>query len=1311
MRATGTRFPIKDWADLLFLYPRCPAAPDQSAALQALLGYLNFAEGRPDPRFQKQLNSLYGACAAKDAERPWLALRSELTTGLRQLHEGGGSAFQNVAQAEAVIALVFDDLLPAYRRHHLDLLAHLSESDLWQPFFLARAFEAVLRQRGPWDERERIVAGALKQLNDYVGHRPIATLESRPQGEPYDHERVRPIPLYLREAGVAWGRYGELIAKALEILEAAETELLPDAFLDLKLLDELALDPRAYDFDHPADKRPNYVFGEWDPHCLDVQARYRRFVLRQITLEGLWQRVANSAESERGDALVEAAAVLAGTMLMAAGVSGAGPDTHDSTVTLTKLTPRIAKTRDAFYAALLQRLKGDHAQRLQQEAKQTKQPFGAARQALNQYLAQQRALQLQHRRLALFFADLGDAAASRRQLAKLPVASARIVTEIHILLANGRRHVERHQRQPGLECLQHAEDLLQRGIGCGALVDPWNILGFQGQYPRFQSLEDSVRDHRIGDLTEIVAGVFDLYARLMTESNDEETGALSKGMRRLADWWDRFATTTVSDVPHVPGAEAASSAEHVARALAIWRERGAAAGDLAFWREQIEEFRTPKAFAAVIEALLQRRDFRASSALLVTWLSHSEQTSLDDGQHSFYRLSLRWLLELASVGSDEAAPQAIKLFAYLEANADDWWNVPALGESASGEDFPPMPEADDGEPEEEEDSLYGAAYEDVTYRDSTDDGVEGEVLDFMPQKGFNLEFEAERLLPHLQFLGALPRLWMVAAPILRTAHAQKDPAATNALAEWLQRAQQNQQGLLKLLDGVHAHVVPKPTSAFDAVVEFNRRLQIKERLLAGILEASREHALAISMLRSLGARGAGMLAGPKWEPALLALETHLRQGERAAAGIVLDDFMQHFRDEPLVFTPLAHGGEPRAILRASLAHALLGTLVSTLPRQGMVRESWELLRLARAMEASQPSGARSVTEFHRPYQASLQAVVEAVLDAALREQLPALEVGAGLERVVEPFLPVWTDHFQTTRLGMLETIRSDDDWRKLVAFIRRYGRDLFTRRFLAAGSMNGVLQRGIGPHLDDLRENADPLHPCRLIDELDQPGVRAQAERWLRLILETLLENQDTLRDYNQTCPQADFGDNLHLLLEFLRLKTRYERAAWNFRPLQFVHDVLVRRHPASATAWREQVRQLTKEFAEPLLHDLTALELRHGMRLVTVRERVAELFVGPLEIDRLAALVEPAHQRARGEVEPGEPSELEQEVAPLADTPSGVGLDAPPWLSRLEHELHRIQQAQDQLARLAEARLQAPKSDRPFADLVKDFDGWEKAE
>lgn len=1286
----------------------------ESNPLQALLGYLNLAEGKPDPRFQQQLNDLYAQLAAAGDERPWGGVHQSLVRHLHELHHSGAAAFRDIDQAKAVLRITFDEVLPAYRRHHADLLGHLSDAELWQPFFLARVFEAVLRQRGPWDERERVVAGALQALNDFVGHRPIATLESRPEGEPYGRERVRPIPLYLRGAGVASGRYRELIAKGLEILESTDPALLRETYFDPKLLDELALDPRAYDFDHPAEKRPNYVFGEWDPHCLDNQARYRRFILRQITLDALWQRVENHGALDRGEALTEAAAVLAGTILMAAGVSGAGAETHDSTVTLSNLTPRIAKYRDAFYAGLLRPSAGkergpippSHAQRLSEEAKLTKQPFGAARQALNQYLAQQRALQLQHRRLALFFAELGDAAAARRQLAKLPVASARMLTELQLHLATGRQQVTRGQLEPAIDCLRRAEDVLHRGIECGAFVDPWNILGFQGQYPRFQALEDSVHDHRIYRLTAAVAGIFDLYSQVLNEGvahESKSTRELTKSLRRLAEWWDRFATTTVSDVPQVHGAATAASTEHVARALGQWRARGNAVGDIAFWREQVDEFRTPTAFGTVIEALLQRRDFRGASALLLTWLGQTEQIPLADSDHSFHRLALRWLLE-QDASAPEAAKAIVKFFDYLEANAEDWWNVPALDLLGTGGAFPPMPKEDDGPAPDEDESLYGAAYEDVTYRDSTDDGVDAEMLDVMPQKDFDLEHEAERLLKRLPFLATVARLWTLAAPNLPG----KEHAP--ALAAWLRRAQENQAALLGLLDVIHAHAVPKPTSAFDAVIEFQRRLQIKQQLVGAVLEACREHALAIGALRIAGADRAGSTAGPPWETSLLALEQHLRNGERAAARTALAAFVERFRDEPLLFNPLDQGGEPRLILRASLAQAVLSTLVASLPRQGLLRDAWQLLRQARAMEASQDLRGPHITVFHVPFQLGLQGVVEAALSASGREQIADQELGAGLERIVEPFLPMWIDHATDTRMGILETVRTDDDWRRLGEFIRRYGPDLFTRRFLAAANMSGILQRGVGAYLDDLRDNADPLHPIRLIEDLDTTIPRAHAESALRLIIEALLENQHILRDYNQTCTQADFGENLHLLLDFLRLKTQYERSAWHFRPLHLVHDVLVRRHPASAAEWRKQVAEMTGESAEEFLTELGELEQTHGMRLISVRQRLEERFVGPLELDRLAALVEPECAQAATEPERTEPSALEKEVAPLADQPSGTGLDAPPWMERLEQELRRIRQIRDPLTRLAQTRSQIPMAEASFADLLKEFDGWEQA-
>src|SRR5262249_14721552 len=153
---------------------------------------------------------------------------------------------------------------------------------------------------------------------------------------------------------------------------------------------------------------------------------YRRFVLREATLRTLltWYQPPADAKSgpspdiltgTPGERLFESAAVLAGTILMGSGVSGTGPNYYDSTVTLAKLVPKIARYRDAFYQKLLDTLPGPHGDRLREEAKARRQPFAGVRQYLNQAIATQRASHLQDRRLAQLFATMGYPVAARER--------------------------------------------------------------------------------------------------------------------------------------------------------------------------------------------------------------------------------------------------------------------------------------------------------------------------------------------------------------------------------------------------------------------------------------------------------------------------------------------------------------------------------------------------------------------------------------------------------------------------------------------------------------------------------------------------------------------------------------------------------------------------------------------------------------------------------------------------------------------------------------------------------------------------------
>jgi hypothetical protein len=1310
---------------------------EQIVSASALLGYLNFSDGRPDPRWQKQLNDAYAFFAEHGETAPWQALVDWLRTRLRDLHMQGSAAFRDVTQAETILSLA-EGVLSAYRHHHADLLAHLDERDLFGPFFLARVFEAVLAQRAAAadEDAETMIAAVLVRLNDFVGHRPIAILETRPQGEPYDHERHRPLPLYLKGAGVAYGLYHDLIARALDILKTTDSALRAEAQFDFDLLDELAIDLRAYDHGHPVNRRPNYVFGEWDPHHLDNQGRFRRYVVRKITLDALMERINTPGPLPRAELLLEGAAVLAGTLLMATGISGYGPTAHDSTTTLATLLPRIARYRDVFYEHLLKQLEGSHAARLRDELATTRQAFGGARQHLNAYLARHRAMQLQQRYLALLFAEMSYPEASRAEARRIPAVSVRLLSEILSQLTSGQVEAEQGRLREAAQRLPEIEDLMHRGIACGAFVDPWNILGFQGLFPLSPAREDSIRDPRVDELIQIVEQIFTLYARLMSEAAAAGDGdlvrILTAGLRRLAGWWDRFATVEVGDVRRLHGGEATSSATGVANVLARWHERGEASADLAFWRQQLEHFRSPKAFALVVDTLLRKADYRSALGLLCSWLSQAEQAPLEDNVWSFHTLALRWMLAVAKLPASgvTSAPREealgaltrprspdkvqrrelmVRFFDYLEANAEEYWQVPEL-------ELPGPPII-----EEKEDDLFGAAYEDVTYQDTTGD-EEGAVSDGGQVEEFDLEPESDRLEQRLHFLSTLARLWQIAARTV-TEDAREGHSWEHTPHDWLRTAQNNRQRLLALLDAIHSHPLREPTGDYDSLVEYDRHRVLKEQLLFTTISACLDMSLAVSALQgAVGSSGdAGeVVSAPReeseeaaWESFAIRLEQALFAGETAAAREVLPAFVEQFQEESLLFAPLSEGGTPRAILRVRVAQTVLRALLANLPRLGLIRETYELLRTSRVMEQAQPMRGRGVTEFNHFFQSAYQAVVESVVDSAPTwgtghdsdEELVAV-----LERLTAPFLTLWIEHSRSLQLSVLETLTGESEWRAVQAFVQRYGADLFHARFMTLANLRGILHRGIGAYLDYLRDNPDPLRPVRLLDELDRGIRREDAIRRMEIVLQAVIENYEEYKDYNTTTTQSDYGENLHVLLEFLRLKVAYERHSWQFRPLVLAHEVLARcGRTQAAILWEQSLIRVTRDLSRRHLEQLERLERIRGMRLNTIRDRLSERFIKPLALDRLCALIEPAMREARQEREGAAFLRLRRELQAFTATPMGVGLDVPYWLRRLEMEVHRVQAARTTIALLAENFFRIPRRPLSWDELQRQLGDWDR--
>jgi hypothetical protein len=1259
-----------------------------------LIGYLNLSDGRPDPKWRRLLAEAFSFLLGRDDESPWVTVHSWLKAATAELSKSGSAAYRDAAQAEAVIDAAFEHLPGAYRRYHVDLLGAQPDAVLFNAFFFAKGAEAILRERarvGPAAPPD-LAAAAVPVLCDYVGYRPVAQLETRQGADYFPKEKVCPVPLFLNGAGVAPGRYADLIRPAFELLHQTDQGLLEEAGLDPTLIEELAIDPRPVDHFHPVTKRPSSLFGEWDPHRIDAKGNYRRFVVRTVTLDALNRWVETGQKNRNGERRFEAAAALAGTILMGAGISGSGPNTYDSGTTLATLVPRVARFRDGFYKRLLAAVSGPHGERLRAEAEKLKQPFAAVRQFLNAAIATERALHLQERRLGLFFAALGYPAAARDRLARILTPATRIEGEIRIRQTEAVLAAKDGRLADAYTLLAEVEDYLRRGIDCGAVIDPWNLLGFQGLFPIFAGREDTVRDPRAEDLILTMGRQFDAYATALSAATTADVPGLrdrlAARMNDLAGWWDAFATAAVSDLPKVYGGERAESAQHVARALGLWKQGGAA--DPAFWRTHLEGFRTPSAFAQVIDALLDHGDYRASMALLVTWLGEADSVPLQDPSASFVRLAFRWLRGAIATGTLsplEKSHLVRRFFELLEANAQDRWDVPAVGGGAV------VNEPGDDESDEEIDlsDTSGGLAEDEGPR----------------QPEFPLAADADRMEDRLRFLAAVARLWRTAAtPDLWPA---ADPHAGAALGDWFVTARRNQARLAEFLAEVENIPVPDPTGGVEGVIEYDRRRVLKGNLLEVAAATAVETAAAARGLAALLSR-ADEIAGPggaapppddapPWDGLAVRVERALLRGDADAVRSLLPAFVALFRQEPLLVHPPSDGGPPGPAVRALVAQQFAESLLARLPRLGLLRETFQLTKLAWAMERNHPPAGKRVSSFDQLFRTAVASVVDALVTAAKGKAATALAptdatdddrdgpVAPALRQVAESFHGLWLQHSQSLRLSALEPAIEDEEWEGLAQFVRTYGRDLFTVRFLSLSNVRGILSQGVSAWLD---RQADPDAETtqsgygeakedrpKLVDDWAAGDLnKGNAARHLETVLQSLVEHYDEYRDYNTTTTQSDYGHNLHILLDFLRLKVAYDRYAWRLRPMVIAHDVLCRRgFEGLAGRWREFIAARTKKLAADLLDDLTAREAEHGIRLRTVRDRLEERFLRPLEIDRAAARIAPAAAAARDGGTEDNPAfrGLLEAISPLAASPTGVGLDVPAWLRRLEDELRKV--------------------------------------
>ena len=1308
--------------------PRGLGSDDQSA-VREVLGHLNFSGGKREPAFLARLNRLWR-----------LALDTNKAAGLAELLRtelaalaGGSPAFADCTQAQAVIGLALEQTLTAYRAHHADLLFHLDPAEYEQPFMFGCLFEAVLAQGGPWEETERVVDGAIAQLNDYVGYRPIAVLENGRQMELYPHERFRPLPIYIAGAGTAAGRYHDLVARTMAFLDEAPADLLEESHFHRAQLDEIAIDLRAHDHLHPVNKRTNYMFGEWDPHCIDVKGNYRRFIVRKIILDALADWV-EQGKGPREERLFDAAAALCGTMLMASSISGSGPETHNSTVSLTSLLPVVARRRDAFYARLMEQVAGARAKRLQREERKTQQPFGHVRQHLNMQLAQYGARQVQHRELAYLYARMGYVDAAREQAAAIPAASIRFECELQSRSAGALLQLRQGKLAEAAAQIQELEGILQRGIECGAIADPWNFLGFQGQFPLFASREDTIPDNRIETLLELMEGTFVAFARGLAESaaqgNAELQERLSAQFQRLAQWWDRFGSDVIEDLPDVPGEESWEAAVNVAHALAQWRSAGAAAGDISFWRQHVERFASAQAYAQVVEALLEKRDHVAALGLLMQWLSQIEEVGFESNAESIFSLLIRWM-RLVTAGKPDAdggrAAVICRMFDYLEANAEEFWSVPRLdsarrrpGRAADATPESLEPEAA-GADEDDEDDVFGAAYEGVVYKDSADDGTWGDTLE--DEQGFrNTEFEVinRELEPRLKFLNAVGQMWQMAACTLASQQvSQSDPGASaldsrtaDAVAGWRSQLQAWDAGLLQFMHAVWEREIAAPAGDHDANVEYDLQTQVKFYLLNQII-------MTLVCLRNARRLLSGLAAAEESDKAdddeqlVARIYAAVLRRDTPAVRQQLPALFKWLERQPLLYVPFDHGGRPDPLLRTQSVQSVFRFLLRQFPALGLLREGWHVLQAAFRMERRLRPEGQAITEFDRLFHISLRSSLETLLNSARRWRNGRFnhdELIDMVSELVDPYQSLWLKHSSTMRLSSVDAIRTSDDLTELSAFIHLYGAELFHASQLTLGNVRAILQNGVDWFLGYLEENEDPLRPMRLLADLRSGKIDRDDAQWcLETIYSVVVDRFDRFLDYNTTTTQSDYGEMFFCLLDFLRIEARYDRDAWNMLPLTIVHEMLARHgRDEAADAWSATFEMQTADLAAQHLAELSLLEKRHGMHIPTVRDHLNERFIKPLAVNRMVALVGPSVRDAvAGRRSSRSFRRLNTEITRYLADSFGSGVDVPGWLRTLEHEVEEVTRPSDGGRPGMEAPLELPAVSLSLRDFRLQLRSW----
>ena len=210
-----------------------------------------------------------------------------------------------------------------------------------------------------------------------------------------------------------------------------------------------------------------------------------------------------------------------------------------------------------------------------------------------------------------------------------------------------------------------------------------------------------------------------------------------------------------------------------------------------------------------------------------------------------------------------------------------------------------------------------------------------------------------------------------------------------------------------------------------------------------------------------------------------------------------------------------------------------------------------------------------------------------------------------------------------------------------------------------------------------MAEEADSER-IKLFRLLGQECPREEAIAQLTTILETIHENFVEYRDFNATTTQSDRGELLYTLIDFLRLRTKYDRVCWHLKPVIWAHETLVQSKQSKvARLWRRSLTERVGTEADKFVEKYDKLRKHYSMEMASIKDRLSEKFVHPMQVDRLCSLVESAMVDPDSHHSQRIFDLIEHQTDSIANRPNGSGVDLPAWIIALSDEVDRVAEKQ----------------------------------